>query len=325
MRNTLLGALALTVLCVHGGADAQGAAATYPAKTVRIIVGYQPGGPTDMTARLVAARLQTALGQPFVVENRPGAGSNIASEYVAGSAPDGYTLLVSASQLTWNSVLYKNLKFDPIKSFAPISRIMSAPAVLAVNPSLPAKNVAELVALARAKPGQLSFSSSGNGSVPHLAGELFKQRAGIDIMHVPYRGAGQATSDLLGGQVSMSFMTALSALPHFREGKLRPLAVTAKQRLPQLPDVPTMAEAGVAGVEVDSWNGLFAPAGTPKGIIDKLHREVAKALAASDVRKTFEEQAATVIGNSPSEFADALRREVEQNAAFIKSINLKLE
>jgi tripartite-type tricarboxylate transporter receptor subunit TctC len=319
------GLLASALLCLHGAAQAQDASAHYPNKPVRIVIGYQPGGPTDLTARVVATKLQAALGQPFIVENKPGAGSNLASEMVAAAAPDGYTLLVAASQLTWNSVLFKKLKFDAVKSFEPVSMIMSAPAVLVVNPALPVKDLAELVSMAKKQPGKLSFASSGNGSVPHIAGELFKTRAGINLLHVPYRGAGPALSDLLGNQVSMSFMTALSALPHVQNNKLKPLAVTSRQRLPMLPNVPTMAEAGVPGVEVDSWNGLFAPAGTPKEIVDKLYRELAKALATPEVRKTFEDQAATVVGSSPAEFSSFLKKEVVEGSAFAKSINLSLE
>lgn len=319
---TLLSAIALTL---SGPALAQDAAASYPNKPVRIVVGYQAGGPTDLTARLIASKLQTSMGQSFIVENKPGAGSNLASDQVAASAPDGYTLLIAASQLTWNSVLYSSLKFDAVNSFSPVSEIMTSPAVLVVGPTNKARTVAELVSLAKESPGKLNFASTGNGSVPHLAGELFQSRAKVKIVHIPYRGAGPAMNDLMGGQVDMYFMTALTAVPHIQANRLRALAVTSSKRLPQLPNVPTMAEAGIQDVELDSWNGLLAPAGTPKAIVDKLHREVEKALAAPEVRKTFEDQAATVVGSSPAEFSAHIKQEVQRGAAFVKSINLRLE
>ncbi len=300
-------------------------ATDYPTRPVKILVGYQAGGPTDLTARLIAARLQTALGQPFVVENKPGAGSNIASEQLAASPPDGYTLMVAASQTTWNSILYKGLKYDPVKSFAPISKIMASPAVLVTSPQLPVKTVGELLARARKDPGKMSFASTGNGSVPHLTGELLKAKAGVELIHVPYRGAGPAMTDLLSGQVDMAFMTALSAMPFVKDGKLQALAVTSEQRLRQLPDVPTLKEAGVPGVDIESWNGMFAPAGTPPAIVQKLNAQVVAALQAPDVRKSFEDQAATVVGNSPAEFAAQIQNEVQKNGQFIRSINLKVD
>lgn len=300
-------------------------ATDYPTKPVKILVGYQAGGPTDLTARLIANKLQTALGQPFVVDNKPGAGSNIASEQLAASPADGYTLMVAASQMTWNSALYKNVKYDPVRSFAPISKVMSSPAVLVVNPSLPIKSVADLLAAAKREPGKLSFASSGNGTVPHLSGELFKASTGVQLTHVPYRGAGPALNDLLGGQTDISFMTALSALQFVKDGKLRAIAVVADHRLPRLPDVPTLKEAGVTGVDVESWNGLFAPAGTPAPIVQKLSDAVVKILKEPDVRKVFQDQAATPIGNNSSDFAVEVRAEAQRSSTFVKSANLKID
>lgn len=300
-------------------------AVDYPTKPVKILVGYQAGGPTDLTARLIATKLQTALGQAFVVDNKPGAGSNIASEQAASSSPDGHTLLVAASQMTWNSALYKNVKYDPVRSFVPISKIMSSPAVLVVNPSLPIKSVADLVSIAKKEPNKISFASSGNGTVPHLSGELFKSAAGVQMTHVPYKGAGPALTDLLGGQVDASFMTALSALQYVKDGKLRALAVVSSERLAQLPNVPTLKESGISGVDVESWNGLFAPAGTPPAIVQKLSDAVVRIMKEPDVRKVFIDQAATPVGNSASEFGTEVRAEVQRNNAFVKSGNLKID
>nr|WP_255429563.1 tripartite tricarboxylate transporter substrate binding protein [Ramlibacter albus] len=300
------------------------AQAEYPAGTVKILVGFAAGGPTDLAARLVAGKLQTALGQSFVVENRAGGGSNLASELVAAAAPDGYTLLMAAAPIAINNHLYKGLKYDVMKSFEPISHVMSAPCILAVRPDS-YKTMAELVAAAKQQPGKLSFSSSGAGGSQHLAGELMQQKAGIKLIHVPYKGAAPALNDLLGGQVSMGFMTSLSSVPYFTSGKLRALAVASPQRLPQLPDVPTMAEVGLPGVEINSWSGLLAPAKTPAPIVAKLHAEVAKALASPDVKDKLMSQGAVVVGNTPSEFAAYLARESAEYGRLIKSINLTLD
>jgi len=299
-------------------------ASDYPAAPVKIVVGFSAGGPTDLAARLVGAKLQAAFGQTFLVENRPGAGSNLASEIVANAAPDGYTLLMAAAPIAINGHLYRNLKYDVQKSFEPISQVMSAPCILAVRPDS-YRTLAELVAAAKQQPGKLSFSSSGAGGSQHLAGELLQQKAGIKLIHVPYKGAAPALSDLLGGQIAMGFMTSLSSIPYFASGKLRALAVAAPQRLPQLPDVPTMAEAGFPGVEVNSWSGLLAPAHTPPAIVERLHREVARALAAPDVRDKLVSQGAVVVGSTPTEFAAYLAREHADYGKLIRSINLTLD
>ena len=306
-------------------ATAQNAPAAYPNKPVRIVVGYQAGGPTDLTARLIASKLQATLGQAFIVDNKPGASSNRASEIVATSAPDGYTLLIAASQLVSSSVLFKDVKFDAEKSFAPVTEIMMSPAVLVVGPSLQVKSLSELIALAKKQPGKLSYASTGSASVPHVSAELFQLRAKINLLHVPYRGAGLALNDLLGGQVDLFFMTALSAIPYIQSGKVRPLAVTSKQSLPQLPNVPTMAQAGIQDLELESWNGLFAPAGTPQPIIDQLYREVSKVLKDPDVRKTFEDQAAVVVGSNPKEFAAYIKQEVQRVKALSQTIKIEID
>jgi tripartite-type tricarboxylate transporter receptor subunit TctC len=319
-------AVAATAALLGGGWMARAAAQSgdYPNAPVKIVVGFSAGGPTDLAARLVAAKLQAAFGQTFLVENRPGAGSNLASEIVAAAAPDGYTLLMAAAPIAINGHLYKGLKYDVQKSFEPVSQVMSAPCILAVRPDA-YKTLAELVAAAKQQPGKLGFSSSGPGGSQHLAGELLQQKAGIKLIHVPYKGAAPALSDLLGGQIAMGFMTSLSSVPYFSSGKLRALAVAAPQRLPQLPDVPTFAEAGLPGVEVNSWSGLLAPARTPPEIVARLQREVVKALTAPDVREKLVSQGAVVVGSSPAEFAAYLAREHADYGKLIRAINLTLD
>jgi tripartite-type tricarboxylate transporter receptor subunit TctC len=315
-------AMTLVLLLFAGMAAAQG---SYPQKPIRLIVGYTPGGATDIVARILAAKLQEALGQPVIVENKPGAGSNIGSEYVAKSAPDGYTLLIGSIANASNMVAYKNLGYDTLRDLIPVSQLMSAPSVLAVHPSFPAKNLQELIALAKREPGKYAFASSGSGGSPHLAGELLKLRAGIDLIHVPYKGAAPALSDLLGGQVHMAFQTALSAVPHLQSGQLRGIAVAANKRLAQLPTVPTMAEAGLAGVEVSSWNGLFAPAKTPPEIIARLHAETVKALAAPDVREKLLAQGAEPVGSSPEEFRAYIGAEIEKWGKVVRASGLRVD
>lgn len=323
-RRTALSAAAMMLGSLAGLAQAQGSAANYPNAPVRIVVGYSAGGPTDLAARLIAAKLQVSLGQTVIVENKPGAGSNIASEMVARAEPDGYTLLMAAAPLATNGFLYKDLKFDVQRSFEPITQVMSAPSVLSVRPNT-VKTIAELIAMAKKDPGRLSFASSGAGGTQHLAGELFQQKAGVQLIHVPYKGSSPALNDMMGGQVSMGFLTSLGSIPFFTEGKLRPLAVASTHRLAQLPDVPTMAEAGLAGVEIDSWSGLLAPAKTPPEIIEKLQREVSKALAAPDVNEKLVSQGAVVISSTPAEFRAFLAHQTDTMGKLIKSLHLTLK
>jgi len=320
-RNFVTAALGLAGALTVGATFAQ----SYPSKPIRLIVGYQAGGPTDMTARLVATKLQIALGQPVIVENKVGAGSNIASEFVAAAPPDGYTLLLAAAPITINGFLYKNMKWDVQKSFEPIVNVMTAPAVLAVAKKLPVRTVSELVALAKKPPGQLTFGSTGNGGSQHLAGELLKQQAGIDLMHVPYKGASAALNDLVAGHVDMVFMTSMSALPFLKSGNPRPLAVASAKRLPQLPDVPTFAESGFPGFEAQSWNGLFAPAKTPPEIIARLNAEVNKALTAPDVRETLMSQGAVVLGGSSADFRQYVGREVAHWGKLLKTLKISMD
>ncbi|MFN0160323.1 MAG: tripartite tricarboxylate transporter substrate binding protein [Burkholderiales bacterium] len=323
MKLLPLACLLLVVLPAPPSVVAQDA--RYPVRPVKLMVGYAPGGATDIIARTLAAKLAETLGQPFVVENRAGATSNIASEMVAKSAPDGYTLLVGTIANATNMTAYRNMAYDTLRDFAPITQAMSAPSVLAAHPSVPARTLTELIALARAQPGKLTFASSGSGGSPHLAGELLKLRAGIDLLHVPYKGATQAMTDLLGGQVSISFQTALSAIPHLQGGKLHVIAVAAHRRMAQLPNVPTMAEAGLADFEVSSWNGLLAPAKTPPAIIARLHEAAVKALAQPDVREKLTAQGAEAVGSSPEEFRAYMRAEIDKWAKVIRAAGVTIE
>lgn len=300
-------------------------AQNYPNQPIKIIVGYQAGGPTDLTARLIAAKMQVTLGQPVVVENKVGAGSNIASEYVAAAKPDGYTLLLAAAPISWNPMIYKNLKFDVLKSFEPISNVMTSPQVLAVSPKLQAANLKEVIAMAKRQPGKLTYASSGAGGSPHLAAELLKQRAGIDLIHVPYKGAAGALNDLIAGHIDLSFMTAMSAIPHLATGNPKPLAVASAKRLPQLANVPTFAELGFPGFEAESWNGLFAPAHTSPQIVERLNVAVKKALEEPDVKERLTSQGAVVVGSGSAEFKKYLVKEVERWGGLLKTIKISLD
>ncbi|AQV99215.1 tripartite tricarboxylate transporter substrate binding protein (plasmid) [Cupriavidus necator] len=317
---------AVLVALASGAAKADAdAASDYPNRPVRIVVGYQAGGPTDVVARLLAKQLQTTLGQPFVVDNRPGAGSNIASDQVAGAKADGYTLLFAAAPIASNGFIYKNLKWDIRKSFEPISQVMSAPAILAVSPTLPVHTLAELIALAKKQPGKLSFASTGNGGTQHLAGEMLMQQAGVNMIHVPYKGASSVITDLIAGNVSMAFMTSVSAMPYLKAGQVRPIAVTAPKRLALLPGVPTMAEGGLPGLEVDSWSGLFAPAGTPRPIIEKLQQAVIKAVGTAEMRDNLQPQGAVLVGNTSREFKAYIDKDVEHMAKLFKTVKVTLD
>ena len=306
-------------------ASAQDAAANYPNRPIKIVVGFVPGGATDVVARLMAQKLQEAWGQAVLIENKPGGGSNIGSEQVARAAPDGYTLLLGTIANATNMSIYKDLAYDTLRDFAPVTQFISAPSVLVVAPSLPVSNLKELIALAKAKPGTLSYASSGAGGSPHLAGELLKLRAGIDIIHVPYKGAAPALVDVVSGTVSMGFKTALSAIPHMQSGKLKPIAVAANRRLPQIPNVPTMAEAGLADFEVSSWNGLLAPAKTPPEMVAKLNREFVRILATADVREKFAAQAAEPVGNTPEQFRAYIKAEIDKWAQVVKASGAKVD
>jgi tripartite-type tricarboxylate transporter receptor subunit TctC len=309
--HAALAALAALAVCaaVAAPATAQNKPDTYPGAPIKLIVPFAPGGFTDVVARLVAEKLTPALGQPVIVENRMGAGSTIGTDYVAKSAPDGYTLgLISTTHVIapW---LYKKLPYDAIKSFAPITKLVDSPYVLVINPSVPAKSVSELIALAKARPGHLDYASSGNGSSQHLAAALFATMADIKINHVPYRGSGQALNDIIGGQVSMGFLGVTAALPQIAGGRLRALAVTTTERSPDLPQVPTLDEAGLKGYEATIWLGLIAPAGTPKPILDKLHDATTKVLQEPESRKALAGAGLELSLTSEDAFGELLKTE----------------
>ena len=316
---------AVAFALLAGAALGQDPAATYPSRPIRIVVGFTPGGPTDRIARELAAALHEAWGQPVIVENRPGAGSRIAFELVARAEPDGYTLLVSALQTATNMSVYRNLNYDTLRDFAPVTQVTSTVLALTVAPALDVRNVAELVALARSRAQGLTYASFGVASSAHFAGTLFEQRAAVPMTHVPYSGAAPAEVAVIGGQVDVGFMSALSAMPLMQAGKLRALAVASDRRLAQLPDVPTMAEAGFPAFEVNSWQGLLAPAKTSPSIVAKLHREIVRILAKPDVRARFAAVAAEPVGSSPAEFRAYIQSEIERWTAVAQRARIVLE
>ena len=297
----------------------------YPNRPVRIIVPFAPGGSTDVVARVLADKLGTELKQNFVVENRAGAGGNIGADVVAKATPDGYTLLMGTTGvLAINRYLYKDMSFDADRDLVPVSYTSLITNILVVNPQVPAKTVPELLALARAKPGALTFASSGAGSSTHLSAELFKSMAGVDILHVPYKGSSQALVDVIAGQVTMLFDNAPSSIPFIEQGKLRAVAVTSTKRLPNLPDVPTIDEAGVKGYESLSWSGIMAPAGTPRRVIDRLNAAIEKILREPDVRQRFAGLGVEPVGGPPEAFARHIRAESEKWSRVVKTANITL-
>jgi tripartite-type tricarboxylate transporter receptor subunit TctC len=310
-------------IAVHGVAPAT-ADSSYPNKVVRWVVGYPAGGSTDIFARLIGQRLSEKLGQQFIIENRPGAGNNIATEAVANAAPDGYTLILVNPANAINATLYKKLSFNFIKDFAPIAGIARVPNVMEVHPSVPAKNVAEFIAYAKANPGKVNVASSGNGTSIHLSAELFKFMTGVNIVHVPYRGSAPALTDLLSGQVQVMFDNMPSSVAHIQAGSLRPLAVTTAQRAAALPDVPTVAET-VPGFEASAWFGMAAPKGTPQEIIDKLNKEVNEALADPKIQARIAELGGIPIVATPTEFGEIIKAETEKWAKVVEFSGVKLD
>jgi tripartite-type tricarboxylate transporter receptor subunit TctC len=299
-------------------------AQAYPTRPVRMVVGFPPGGGTDILARMLAPRLSEYLGQQFVVENRPGATTNIASDLVAKSAPDGHTLLFTTSALAINMSLYKNLTFDALRDFAPISVFAQSPNLLVAHAAAGA-SVKELLAQARAKPGSMNYSSAGSGTSQHLAGELFKVRTGTYIVHIPYKGTAASLTAVIAGEVHFRFANVPAILGHVRSGRLRALAVLAPQRSGLMPDVPTMKEAGVAGVEVPVWYALLGPAATPREIVRTLGDATARAARAPDLRQKLVDQGAEPVGNTPEEFAQLLREEVAKWAEIVKVSGAKAD
>jgi tripartite-type tricarboxylate transporter receptor subunit TctC len=299
-------------------------AEAYPSRPVRLIVGFPPGGPTDTAARPMAQWLSERLGEQFVVENRPGAGSNIGTEAVVRAAPDGYTLLLAYSANAINATLYEKLNFNFIRDIAPVASISRETTVMVVNPSFPAKTVPELIAFAKANPGKINFASGGHGTPPHVVGELFKMMAGVDMNHVPYRGGAPAITDLLGGQVQVMFASPSISIQHVRAGKLRALAVTTATRSEAVPEVPTLGEF-LSGFEASVWLGIGAPKNTPAEIIGKLNKEINAGLADPKIRARLADLGSTVLAGSPSDFGKLIAEETEKWAKVIRAANIKVE
>jgi tripartite-type tricarboxylate transporter receptor subunit TctC len=322
MIRTVLRLLAAALIAAATCASAQ----TYPSKPIRLVVPFPPAGTTDILAREVGQRLTQVLGQSVVIDNRPGAAGNIGSEIVAKAAPDGYTLeLCTVSTHAINPGLYSKLPYDHVKDFAPVILVARVPNVLEVTPSLPVNTVADLIKLAKEKPGQINFASSGSGTSIHLSGELFKTMAGVDMVHVPYKGSAPALVDLVGGQVQVMFDNLPSSLQQIKAGKLRAVAVTSAQRAPVLPDVPTIAESGLPGFEATSWFGVLAPAGTPPEIIKRLNTEIDKWLQTPEAKEKLLAQGAAAAGGSPEEFATYIRSETDKWAKVIKASGAKVD
>ena len=315
-------ALALALL-LSFAAQAQ----DYPAKPLRMVVGFPPGGGTDVVARILSPRMSELLGQPVVIENRPGATGTAAAGMVAKSPPDGYTIMMG--HVSVNAIapsLFANLPYDVLRDFSPIAIAAAVPHLIVVHPSLPVSSLAELIAYLKARPGKLTFPSAGNGSTPHLAGELFKSLAGVDLVHVPYKGSGQSMADLMGGQHLVAFDTLAASAPHVRSGKLKAIAVSTERRLPGFPDVPTAEEAGLPGYVLTTWYGIFAPAGTPTAIVNRLHAETVKAMQTPDVRARLEGIGADgTVSRSPEEFAALVRADTARYAKIVKDIGLRID
>lgn len=321
MTRTLIALLACVAACLSPPAAAQ----VYPAKPVRLVVPFPPGGVTDIVGRLLAQKLGEALGQQVIVENRGGAAGAIGAVAVAKSAPDGYTLLMATATHAINATLVPNSGFDLVKDVAPVSLAASVPLLLAVHPGVPAKDVKDLVAFAAARPSQVNFASGSTGSASHLAGEMLKSMAKVDMVHVPYKGGSLGIQDLVGGQVQLMFENMPSILPFVQAGKLRGIAVTGSRRSPAAPELPTMIESGYAGFEAGSWYGLFAPAGTPREITARLNADMVKALRTPETRKLLAQQGAEVIGNSEAEFAAFIQAEIAKWGRVIRSANVKVD
>jgi len=314
-------AIALAASIVSGGAFAQ----TYPDRPVKIVVPFAPAGPTDVIARIVADKLSINLGKQFYVENRAGAGGNTGTAAVATSPADGYTLLVASTGFVVNPSLFAKVPYDPVKDFAPISIVAVSPNVMTINPSVPAKTVKELVDLIKANPGKYSFASPGVGSTPHLSGEIFRISQGIDLVTVQFTGAGPAIQNTVGGHTPIAFTALPPAAPQIKDGKLRALVVTSEKRVSGFPDVPTVAEAGLAGQEAYTLTGMLAPAGTPKAIIDLIHGEIVKIVALPDVQKRLDDLGFDVVANSPDQFAARIKTEMEKWGKVIRDAKIRIE
>jgi len=322
--STFASLVAIGIFATFGAAPSS--AQDYPSKPIRLVVPYPPGSGTDIVGRLLAQRLGEGLGQQVYVDNRPGAGATIGTAFVAKGTPDGYTILMAdLGPLAIGPSFYRQLPYDPIKELAPISQVAVLPFVLVVHPSVPAHNVPELIALARAKPGQLTFASSGTGNATHLTFELFKARAGIDIVHVPYKGGGPAMADVVAGHVNCYFGNYNEILPHAGSGRVRVLATSGEKRARQLPDVPTVAEQGFAGFRTETWNGFVAPAGTPRDIVERIAREMQVVLKHPDVVKRWQDIGAEASTMTPAEYGAFVKAELEKWSPVVKASGAKAE
>jgi tripartite-type tricarboxylate transporter receptor subunit TctC len=320
MRHARWLAVVLALACAHAFA------ADYPNRAIRLIVPFAPGGGNDTVARLVGQKLEAELGQPVVVDNRPGAGGIVGAEAAARAAPDGYTLFLGGvGSHAINPNLHEHLSYDAIKDFQPISLIASAPLVLVVHPSVPAHSVHELVALAKAQPGKLNYASNGNGSSSHLAAAMFTTMTGTDMVHVPYKGLSPALTDLLSGQVQLMFSSVVAILPHVKAGKLRALAVSSKERMALLPELPTIAEAGVPGYQSSSWYGILAPVGTPPEVVTRLNAALVKIVAQPDVKQALAQEGAAPVGNSPQAFGAFIQAEKQRLGDVIRTAKIPMQ
>jgi tripartite-type tricarboxylate transporter receptor subunit TctC len=320
-----MGTLAISVVSAAAAAAfaVDAPAQAFPTKPVRLIVAWGPGGAPDIFARVVGEKLQAQTGQPVIVDNRPGATGNVGAEIVARAPPDGYTIFNATLSLAISPGFYRSLPFDPLKSFAPVTMLASVPLILTVHPSLPAKSVSELIALAKSRPGALNYASVGSGSPAHVAGELVQSIAHAKLVHVPYKSGGAMVTAILSGEAHLAFIAIAPALPHARAGRVRVLAVTARKRSPAVPDVPTFAEAGLPGIEVDNWNGILAPARTPGHLIARLRDEIIKAVRAPGVAEQFARQGAEVNTSTPAEFSSTIRAEMAKWAKVVREAGIK--
>ena len=307
-------------------APTQAFAQAWPSKPIKWVVPFAPGGTTDILARTIGDKLSVALGQPVIIDNKPGAGGGLGAEFTAKSPPDGYTIMGGTiSTHAINASLYSKLPYDPVKDFVPITLIARVPNMLVINPEVPAKNVPELIALLKANPGKYNFASSGNGTSQHLSGELFKTMAGVDMQHIPYKGSSPALQDVMGGQVSMTFDNITTALPLAKSGKLRALAVTTAKRSAVAPEVPTLAESGLLGFEVGSWQGVFAPAGTPPEIVRRLNTEIVKIINLPEVKEKLTTLGAEPVGDSPEQFSAFVKAEISKWADVVTKSGAKVD
>lgn len=322
MRKTFLAAL---LVAMAGAASVSAQAQQYPTKPVRFIIPFPPGGPTDLMGRMAAERLSRAWGVQVIPDNRAGAGGNIGTDLCAKSAPDGYTLCIITVAQSISPAIYSKLPFDPMRDFVPITLMATLPSILTVHPHLPVKNVKELIALAKSKPGELSYASTGNGTSPHMMMEYFKVLAGVNVVHIPYKGQAPAVIDQISGQVQLAFNTAITVLQHIQAKQLRALAVSTKQRFPAMPDLPTVEEGGVKGFEGSSWNGIVVPVGTPREVSTRVYQELSTMLKAPETREKLLGQGAIAGGGTPEEFAAYMKAEIEKWTKVAKFAKVKLD